>query len=233
MRDVVTLDDDPDTPSKTCRFEQLSCRKELVAWLRRLKPEEVKALFDDHEPLALRPVLKIIERASATFLEHARQIIDRIATGHCDNKFPDSIPFFLTVSRSLYRHIHDQKMLLSDNMRIASLRGSEESMAEQIQDFKYLIEDMGNELRALEEDVRFIVSVASIKEGKVVGLVSKLAFYFLPLSLLATILTISDDNLRFYILAGLSVPFILATTYFMFYFKISNINSLDFTPNKS
>jgi hypothetical protein len=92
---------------------------------------------------------------------------------------------------------------------------------------------MGNELRALEEDVRFIVSVASIKEGKVVGLVSKLAFYFLPLSLLATILTISDDNLRFYILAGLSVPFILATTYFMFYFKISNINSLDFTPNKS
>lgn len=227
MQDIVTVDDDPDTLPKDGRLKQVSCREELVAWLQRLKPEEAKALFDDRELLALHPVMKIVERASATFLQHARRIMSRIVTQHCDKNFPDSIPFFLTISRALHRHIHDQQYILSQAMRIATLRGGD-NMAEQIQDFTHLNNSMEASLNALEEDVRFIVSVASIKEGQIVGLISKLAFYFLPLSLLATILTINDDNLRFYILGGLSIPFILVSTYFMFYFKPSNVDSLMF-----
>jgi hypothetical protein len=228
MCDIITLDDDPTTLPGDGRTHQVSSREGLVAWLQRLKPEEAEALFDDHQPLALRHVLKIVERMSAMFLQHARWIMSRIVTQHCDSQFPDSIPFFLTISRALYRHIHDQQKLLSKNMRVASLRGGE-NMREQIEDLEYLTADMDKASSALEEDVRFIVSVASIKEGKVVGLVSKLAFYFLPLSLLATILAISDDHLRFYILGGLSVPFTLVSTYFMFYFKPSNIDSLRFS----
>jgi hypothetical protein len=203
----------------------VSCRKEFVGWLQRLKPQDAKALFDDHEPVAVRPVLKIVERASAMFLAHAQHIMSRIVRGHCDEQFPDNIPFFLRVSRSLHREIHDQQKVLRHALRVASLKGGE-NMAEQIQDFNYLTEDMERALRALEEDVRFLVAAASIREGKIVGWVSKFAFLFLPLSLLATILTISDDYIRFAILGSLSVPFVLVSMYLMFFWKPSNIDSL-------
>lgn len=151
--------------------------------------------------------------------------MSRIVRGHCDEQFPDNIPFFLRVSRSLHREIHDQQKVLRHALRVASLKGGE-NMAEQIQDFNYLTEDMERALRALEEDVRFLVAAASIREGKIVGWVSKFAFLFLPLSLLATILTISDDYIRFAILGSLSVPFVLVSMYLMFFWKPSNIDSL-------
>jgi hypothetical protein len=184
-------------------------------------------LFNDREALAVRPVLKIVERASAMFLQHTQWIMNRIVNQHCDKEFPDSIPFFLTISRNLHRHLHFHRRILSHAVRIATLQGAN-GMVEQIDDLNHLKSEIDEALSALKEDVRFIVSVASIKEGQVVGLISKLAFYFLPLSLLATILSINNDNLRFYILGGLSVPFVLILTYFMFYFKPSNIDSLRF-----
>jgi hypothetical protein len=152
--------------------------------------------------------------------------MSRMLTRHCDDKFPDSIPFFLRISRSLHRHIHDQQRLLRYALRIASLKGGEK-IAEQIEDFGFLTEEMDRALKALEEDVRFLVSAASIREGKIVGWVSKFAALFLPVSLLATILAISDPGYtRWAILGGLSVPFVLISIFFMFFWKPPHLDSL-------
>jgi len=223
---VSSLDDDSNTPGTKGRRDQVSCRIELIGWLQRLSPQDAKALFDDHEPLALRPVLKIVERASAMFLAHALFTMYRIVTWQCDEQFPDSIPFALRVSRSLHRHIHAQRKSLRVGLRVASLKGAE-NIAEQVQDIKFLIEDMDGALRALEEDVRFIVSAASIKEGKLVTWVSKYAFLFLPVTTVATILGISEQvYTRLAILGSLTVPFVLISIFFMFFWKPSHIDSL-------
>jgi hypothetical protein len=227
MLDIITLFDyDSDTIADTGQRGQVSCREELVRWYRQLKPQDAKVLFDDHEPLALRPVLKIVERSSATFLAHARYTMSRIVILHCDEQFPDSISFFLKVSRSLHWEIYDQLRTLRWALLIASL-GCGEKIAEQIQDFKSLMEDMEAVLKSLEEDVRFLAAAATIREGKNVGLVSKFAFLFLPVSLLATILSISDQGYaRFVVLGGLGLPFVLISMYLMFFWKPSRIDSL-------
>jgi len=228
MLDII--DDNSDAISSSGRGGQVSSREELVAWFRRLKPEDAKAVFHDHEALALRPVLKIVERKTATFLAQARYFMSRMAYGHFDAKFPDSIPFSLRVARSLNSNLHDQQKVLGLAMRVALLKGAK-IIAEQMKDLQFLMDDMEGALKALEEDVRFLASAASISEGKIVGWVSKFAFLFLPVSLLSTILTIDDDYVRFAILGGLSVPFVLIATYFTFFWKPSDIDSLrSYTP---
>lgn len=224
---VTLLDDGSDTLVKDGRRKQVSCREELIGWLQRLEPQDAKALFADNEPLALHPILKIVERTSSIFLPYAWYIMNRIVTGHCDEQFPNNIAFFLGVSRFLHRHIHDQQKLLRLALRIASQKGGENT-AEQIQDFNFLGREMKNALQALEEDMRFLVSAATIREGKLVAWISKFAFLFLPVSLLATILAIGNDYMRYYILGGLSVPFVLISTYMMFFWKPSAIDSLLF-----
>ena len=204
----------------------MSSRRELISWLQRLTPNEAKALFDDHEQLALRPILKIVESNGVMFLAHARHIMTRILTRHCDAQFPNGILFFLDVSRSLHCNIHEQQRLLHYALRVASLRGGDD-IAQQKQDFGFLAGDMDGALKALEEDVRFLVGEASIQEGKIVGWVSKFAALFLPVSLLATILSISDPGYaKWAILGGLSVPFVLTSIYFMFFWKPAYFNSL-------
>ena len=67
--------------------------------------------------------------------------------------------------------------------------------------------------------MKFLVGEASVREGKIVGWVSKFAALFLPVSLLATILSISDPSyVKWAILGGLSVPFVLISIYLMFMF---------------
>ena len=196
-----------------------------MSWVQRLTPDEAKALFDDHEQLALRPVLKMVESNSVMCLAHARHIMARITTHVCDDQFPESIPFFLHVSRSLQWYIHEQQRLLRYALRITSLRGGDD-IAEQKQDFAFLASDMDGTLKALEEDVRFLVGEASIREGKIVGWVSKFAALFLSVSLLATILSISNPGYaRWAILGGLSGPFVLISAYFMFFWKPAYFNS--------
>ncbi len=220
------LGDDAENLGTDGRQHQVSSRQELISWLQRLTPDEAKALFNDHEQLALRPILKIVESNGVMFLAHARYIMNRVLMPHCDAQFPDSIPFFLHISRSLHRCIHEQQRLLRCALHIASLRGGED-IAEQKQDFGFLASDMDGMQRALEEDVRFLVGETSIREGKIVGWVSKFAALFLPVSLLATILSLSDPGYkRWAILGGLSVPFVLISIYSMFFWKPAYFKSL-------
>lgn len=220
------LRDDAENLGTDGRQHQVSSRQELISWLQRLTPDEAKALFNDHEQLALRPILKIVESNGVMFLAHARYIMNRVLMPHCDAQFPDSIPFFLHISRSLHRCIHEQQRLLRCALHIASLRGGED-IAEQKQDFGFLASDMDGMQRALEEDVRFLVGETSIREGKIVGWVSKFAALFLPVSLLATILSLSDPGYkRWAILGGLSVPFVLISIYSMFFWKPAYFKSL-------
>ncbi len=220
------LSDDAENLGADGRRHQVSSRQELISWLQCLTPDEAKALFNDYEQLALRPILKIVENNGVMFLAHASYIMNRVSMPHCDAQFPDSIPFFLHISRSLHRCIHEQQRLLRYALRIASLRGGED-IAEQKQDFGFLAGDMDGMQRALEEDVRFLVGEASIREGKIVGWVSKFAALFLPVSLLATILSLSDPGYkRWAILGGLSVPFVLISIYFMFFWKPAYFKSL-------
>ena len=197
----------------------MSSRDELIGWLQRLPPHEARELFLDNEPLALRPVLHIIQGLVAMFLTHAQYVISRISIGHCDEEFPDDISFALKALRNLHRHIFDQKRVLKLNIRLASLRGVEHFF-ELISDIGFLMEDLDGMLRAVEEDVRFLVSAASILEGKTVGWVSKLAFLFLPVQTLATILSISEPV--FVIFGWLAVPFISISVFFMFFWKPSD-----------
>jgi hypothetical protein len=223
----VTLLEDEDTeqPELDRWGHQLSARRELISWVQRLKHNEAKALFDDQEQLALRPVLKIVESSGTMFLDHARYLMARILTRHCDPQFPDSIPFFLHISRSLHRYIHKEQRVLQSTLRIASMRGGDD-ITEQEQDLDFLIKGLGDALKAIEEDVRFLVGEASVQEGKIVGWVSKIATLFLPVSLLATILSISDPGYtKWAILGSLSVPFVLISIYFMFFFKSAYIST--------
>ena len=228
MPNPITLVDDGDATEnlKTDdRRRQTSTRRELMSWIQRLTPDEAKALFDDHEQLALRPVLKIVESNCVMFLAYARHIMNRILGRHCDAHFPESIPFFIHVSRALHRYTHEQQRILRYSLRVADLRGGDD-IAEQKQDFAFLAGDMDGVLKALEQDVSFLVGEASIREGKIVGWVSKFAALFLPVSLLATILSISDPGyVRWAILGGLSVPFVLTSIYFMFLWKPAYFNS--------
>jgi hypothetical protein len=152
-------------------------------------------------------------------------MMNRILTKNCDAQFPDSIPFFLRLCRSLHRSIHLQQKLLRASLRVASLRGGDD-ITEQEQDFGFLSREMDGTLKALEEDVRFFVGEASIQEGKIVGWVSKFATLFLPVSLLATILSINDNGYtRWVILGCLSGPFVLISVYFMFFWKPAYFNA--------
>jgi hypothetical protein len=222
---VTWLDDDTKNQGTNGRQHQVSSRRELISWLQCLTPNEVRALFDNHEQVALQPVLKMVESNSVMFLAYVKHFMNRIFARPCDTQFPDSIPFFLRTSHSLYRHIREQKRLLRNALNVASLRSGGD-IAEQKQDFGFLADEMDGALKALEEDVRFLAGEASIREGRIVGWVSKFATLFLPISLLATILSISDPGYaRWAILGGLSVPFVLISIYFMFFWKPAYFNS--------
>jgi hypothetical protein len=222
---VTLLDDDTENIGSDRRWHQVSSRRELLSWLNRLSPDEAKALFDDHQQFGLRPVLKMVESTGIMSLAYARHIMARILGQHCDTQFPDDISFFLYVLRSLQRYIHEQQKLLRNALRVAALRGGDD-ITEQTQHFGFLATDMDGVLNALKEDVRFLVGEASIREGKIVGWVSKFAALFLPVSLLATILSISGPGYaRWTILGGLSVPFVLISIYLMFFWKPAYFDS--------
>lgn len=224
LNPVTFFDEDTENRGTDGRQYQISSRREIISWLQHLTPDEAKSLFDDHKQLALRPVLKIVESNGVMFLAHARYLMNRILTRHCDDQFPESIPFFLKISRSLHRCVHEQQRVLRYSLRIASIRGGDD-IAEQKQDFAFLASDMDGALKSLEEDVSFLVGEASIREGSIVGWVSKFAALFLPVSLLATILSISSPGYaRWAILGGLSVPFVLISMYLMFFWKPSCFN---------
>ncbi|KAE9367238.1 hypothetical protein N431DRAFT_495528 [Stipitochalara longipes BDJ] len=214
----VSLLDDGCENFDTDTYRQISARRELISWIQHLTPDETKALFNDHAQLFLQPVLKIVERHSVMFLLHVRYIMNRVLIRNCDAQFPNSIPFFLSISRSLHRFIHQHQRLLCNSLAIASLRGGDD-ISEQKEDFAFLDGQLSKALNALEEDVKFLVGEASVREGKIVGWVSKFAALFLPVSLLATILSISDPGyVKWAILGGLSVPFVLISIYLMFMF---------------
>jgi hypothetical protein len=214
-----------DECNDTCG-SQVSSRRELISWLQCLTPDEASRLLDDHEQLALKPVLRIVETNSVMFLAHTRHIVRRIRMRNCDTQFPDSIPFFLRTSSGLYHALCEEQKILHRALHIASLRGCD-GIADQKQYFQFQADDVDRTLKTLKEHLRFLVGESSIQEGKMVGLVSKFAAVFLPVSLLATILTINGAGYtRWAILGGLSVPFGLISIYFMFIWKPAYLGSL-------
>jgi hypothetical protein len=204
-----------------------------VGWFQQLQNVEASALFDDNssEPLALCPILKIIEVSSAMFLAYAQYTTARIHTRHCDEKFPDSIQFALRVSRLLHPFIHDQQQLLQGSLRVARLKGSK-NIEEQTEDIECLVQDLERALKALDEDMSFLVFISSIKEGKLVAMVSKLAFLFLPVSAWAAVMSINgpgqEGYTRFIIFGSLTLPSLLISTFIIFFWKPSNVDSLEF-----
>jgi hypothetical protein len=215
------------------RRKQVSCRDELIGWLEQLPKEEALALFDDNDvgPLALSPILTVVEAFSVMFLTYARHTMTRILTRHCDKEFPDSIQFALRMLRHLHGFVHDHQRLLQENLRVSYLKGNK-NIEEQTKDIEYLVQDSERVVKALEEDVRFFVAISSIKEGKLVAMVSKLAFLFLPVSTWAAVMSINgpgqDGFTRFIIFGSLTLPSLLISTFIIFFWKPSNVDSLEF-----
>jgi hypothetical protein len=221
---MVSVDDDAHVDLRG-QTAQVSARETLIRWLKRQNPQAAMTLFDDAEPLALQPALKLVEETGATFLSHALYVMARITTRHCDSMFPDSVPFFLRTSRSLYRHLHDQLRVLKSAARLAPLRGGV-GLAQQVQDIDSLRDDMEKAVSALKEDVRFLVAAATIREGIIVGRVTKFAFLFAPLSLLAAVLAIQDESyLRIKIFGGLGGGFLVISGLVLFW-KPSHLDRL-------
>lgn len=206
---------------------QPSSRRSLISWLSNLSPSDAKKTFSGNKPLAIQSIYRLVETQGIMFLEHTKYLMARILCRDCDTYFPDSIAFFLEVTRSLHGYIHRQKNLLKYNLEVASALGGTD-LSEQIEDFDSLSRDLDDTLVALNEDVRFLVGEASIREGKIVGWVSKFAAVFLPVSLLAQVLSIGGDGfVRWAILGSLSVPFVLLSVYFMFFGTPAYFNSLE------
>jgi len=232
---VSSIDGDSPSniPSSIDRSKQVPCRVELLGWLQQLQKEEALALFDNNnsEPLALSLILKVIEETSVMFLAYAQYTMARILTRHCEDDFPDSIQFALRVLRFLHRYIHDHQRLLQENLRIAYLKGSK-IIEEQAQDIECLAQDFERTLKALDEDVRFFVATSSIKEGKLVAMVSKLAFLFLPISTWAAVMSINgpgqEGYTRFIIFGSLTLPSLLISAFIIFLWKPSNVDSVEF-----
>lgn len=202
--------------------------------MQQVQKEEALALFDDNntEPLALCPILKVIEAASVMFLAYAQYTMSRIikVTRHRDEEFPDSIQFAVRVLRYLHEQIHDQQRFLQDNLRVAYLQGSENK--EQTEDIESLVQDLGRALKAFNEDVRFFTFTASIRQGKLVAMVSKLAFLFVPVSTWAAVMSISgpgqEGYTRFIIFGILTLLSLLVSTFIIFLWKPSNVESIEF-----
>ncbi len=230
MKPVTLLDLDNTAKNLgiDARQYQVSPRRELISWLQLLKPTDAKALFDDREQLAMRHLLQRVESCGVISLSYARHIMNRIFAHSCDDQFPNNIQFFLQISRSLQRIFNEQKRLQQNALFTAELRCGGDQITEQKQAFAFIEGNINSVLRTLEEDVRFLVAEASIREGRVVGWVSKVATLFLPVSLLAQILSISDSGYtRWAMLAGLSVPFVLISIYFMFFWKPIRENAIE------
>jgi hypothetical protein len=135
------------------------------------------------------------------------------------------------VLRYLHGYIQDQQQLLQENLRVANLKGSK-IIEEQTQDIEYLVQDLESTLKAVDEDVRFFVAASSIKEGKLVSMVSKLAFLFLPISAWAAVMSINgpgqEGYTRFIIFGSLTLPSLLISAFIIFFWKPSNVDSLEF-----
>jgi hypothetical protein len=223
---VASLSDD--LPGSGQRCFQVSSRDELIEWLQHLSAEEEKSLFlEEREPLALRPILKIAEMASTTFLANLQYYTTRINNRQCDDDFPDNIDFALRVARCFHRHSYQQQEMLTRNIAIARVKGCEQ--LEEVQDIKFLIESMKVAQCALQEDLQFIISAASVKHAKQVTWFTKFATLVVPVNTVAAILAIAgsgDENANFKIFGGVTIPLLLFTSYFIFYWRAEHVHSL-------
>ena len=223
---VASLSDD--LPKWRKRLSHVSCRDELIEWLKLLSTEEERSLFsEESEPLALRPILKIAEKTSTTFLTILRYYSSRINNRQCNNDFPDNIDFALGVARCLHRHNYNQQEMLTRNIAIARAKGC--GNLEEVQDIKDLIEEMKLALCALQEDVQFIISASSVKHAKQVTWFTKFATLVVPINTVAAILAIAgsgDESTNFKIFGGITIPVLLITSYFIFYWRAEHVHRL-------
>lgn len=159
----------------------------------------------------------MVEKTGTTFLANMRYYSNRIDTRLCDNNFPDNTDFALGVARCMLRH----------NCNHQDMR----EHFKEVQDIKFLIEDMKSPLRALQEDVQFLVSAASVKHAKQVTWFTKFATLLVPINTVAAILAVigSDGvgNTRFKIFGGVTVPLLLISSPFIFYWRAAHVHSLE------
>ena len=213
--DSISFFDKSDTQD---RSTHVSARTELLSWLQKLPSPSRQVLFSPHEPVALRPLIKLIEQMSSAFLAYAHFHLNRIVHGHFDVTFPDTYNFSLVIYRNFHRQIYDQQQILNRAVGMAAIKGvTDVVMEQQKEDIKTLTEEMQLLLARLEQDVQILHSNFAIQQAALVSRLTKLAFLFLPLSTVATILAINGPESRFVIFGAISVPFVLISATIMFF----------------
>jgi hypothetical protein len=218
-----------DLPESRDRHVQVSCRDELIEWLQQLSADEVKSLFDgESEPLALRRILKITEEAGSKFLGYLNHYSYRIVQQRYDNYFPDNIDFALSVAQTMCQHNYYQQQMLEKNLIIAQTKGC--GHFDEVQDIKILIEEMRIALKELQEAVQFLVSTAAVKHAKQVTRFTKVATLLVPVNTVASILAITGSdglgNTRFKIFGGITLPILVISSFFIFFWRAENVHSL-------
>ena len=194
---------------------QCSARTKILYWIQGLSASARQDLLSHHEPLALRQLIKFTECTSSAFLAYANFHLNRIICGNFDKSFPDTYGFSLHIYRCFHRHIYDQQEILQRAMGMASIKGVvDDAMQQQKEDIEILSTQLQHLLARLEQDVQILHSNFAIQQAKLVSRVTKLAFLFLPLSTIATILAINGPNERFVIFGAIAVPLVFLSVLF-------------------
>ena len=105
-------------------------------------------------------------------------------------------------------------------MGMASIKGVvDDAMQQQKEDIEILSTQLQHLLARLEQDVQILHSNFAIQQAKLVSRVTKLAFLFLPLSTIATILAINGPSERFVIFGAIAVPLVFLSVLFFIFTK--------------
>ena len=197
------------------RTEQVSCREELLEWLRTMPPAERLTVFAEESLVAIRPLSGAMIRAASMFMSECRNYISRIQNAQHDTDFPDDPDFFLYISRRLCRNLEVHRQHIKLNTDLINARAPAIG-TELGPDLQFLREEMTTLLAKMDKDVAFLASNLAVQQAKLVNFLAKVGIIFVPVSTTAAILSIPDPVSRYYIFAGINIPMVLGLCFVLF-----------------
>ncbi|MCJ1354028.1 MAG: hypothetical protein MMC33_004015 [Icmadophila ericetorum] len=189
----------------TDRTKQVSCRDEILEWLRTIPKQQRLNVFDEETVVAIRPLVGAMTRAVSIFTHECQNYISRIRNAQHDTDFPDDPDFFLYISRRLCRNLEVGRQHIKLDMDLICARAPH--LKDELGlDLEFLRAEMASLIARLDTDVQFMASNLALQQAKLVNFLAKVGIIFVPVGTLAGILSIPDPISRLYIFGGITVP---------------------------
>jgi hypothetical protein len=215
--------------------DQVSCRTTVQWWLRNLDNSHSIQLFK-REPVAIWPLLGVIQVTNSSFLEEVRFHSARIFNKQYDNVFNPTPKKCVEILRRLYKNLGNHIAHLRQNLYIIQARqhrdnrhtDSDDGPArdtrrddrrassddELTRDIEYLMGEMKAWQERVVEDMKFMGSEQSVKQAELVNVLTTVGMLFFPINAAAAALAISDSWFRLCIWAVISIVSFLATGWY-------------------